>query len=195
MRVPSSLRVGVNLCGASVEISPEVVVHGVEHNTADGWTTLTGELLSLIMMLCNYKVTKHLRLNTERCVSIFISPLRLSERRVSNRLVGQSSSRPRPRQTEDTKLVRVPETRKLEDVIKVVAPPELYFLYKLNVFSLNLFSGCTLLYLMLFKYSANDKSLHFRDVTHWIKKYKVLHLLHLAQTLLVEEINNLFMFF
>lgn len=71
MRVPSSLRVGVNLCGASVEISPEVVLHGVEHNTADGWTTLTGELVSLIMMLCNYKVTKHLRLNTEHCVSIF----------------------------------------------------------------------------------------------------------------------------
>ncbi|XP_037538743.1 protein FAM185A [Nematolebias whitei] len=42
VRVPSSLRVGVNLCGASVEISPEVVLHGVEHNTTDGWTTLTG---------------------------------------------------------------------------------------------------------------------------------------------------------
>ena len=43
VRVPSSLRVGVELCGASVDISSEVVLHEVESNTTDGCTTLTGK--------------------------------------------------------------------------------------------------------------------------------------------------------
>ncbi|XP_041852586.1 protein FAM185A [Melanotaenia boesemani] len=42
VRVPSSLRAGVELCGVSVDISPEVVLHGVENDTTDGYTTLTG---------------------------------------------------------------------------------------------------------------------------------------------------------
>ncbi|XP_070686440.1 protein FAM185A isoform X2 [Pempheris klunzingeri] len=39
VRVPSSLKAGVELRGASVDISPEVVLHGVENNTAEGQTT------------------------------------------------------------------------------------------------------------------------------------------------------------
>ncbi|XP_063335957.1 protein FAM185A isoform X1 [Pelmatolapia mariae] len=42
VRVPSSLRAGVRLCGTSVDISPEVVLHGVENNTSEGHTTVTG---------------------------------------------------------------------------------------------------------------------------------------------------------
>ncbi|KAM4573034.1 protein FAM185A [Odontesthes bonariensis] len=42
VRVPSSLRAGMELCGASVDISSEVVLHEVERNTSDGFTTLTG---------------------------------------------------------------------------------------------------------------------------------------------------------
>ncbi|KAI3371423.1 hypothetical protein L3Q82_024022 [Scortum barcoo] len=42
VRVPSSLKAGVELCGASVDISPEVVLHGVENNTTEGQTTVTG---------------------------------------------------------------------------------------------------------------------------------------------------------
>uniref|UniRef100_A0A3Q0R7H0 Family with sequence similarity 185 member A n=1 Tax=Amphilophus citrinellus TaxID=61819 RepID=A0A3Q0R7H0_AMPCI len=41
VRVPSSLRAGVKLCGMSVDISPEVVLHGVENNTTEGHTTVT----------------------------------------------------------------------------------------------------------------------------------------------------------
>lgn len=48
VRVPSSLKAGVELCGASVEISPEVVLHGVENNTTQGQTTVTGETLIYI---------------------------------------------------------------------------------------------------------------------------------------------------
>uniref|UniRef100_A0A3Q4G3M0 Family with sequence similarity 185 member A n=1 Tax=Neolamprologus brichardi TaxID=32507 RepID=A0A3Q4G3M0_NEOBR len=40
VRVPSSLRAGVRLCGTSVDISPEVVLHGVENNTSEGHTTV-----------------------------------------------------------------------------------------------------------------------------------------------------------
>lgn len=42
VRVPSSLRAGVKLCGMSVDISPEVVLHGVENNTTEDHTTVTG---------------------------------------------------------------------------------------------------------------------------------------------------------
>ncbi|XP_018519481.1 protein FAM185A isoform X1 [Lates calcarifer] len=42
VRVPSTLRTGAELCGTSVEISPEVALHGVENNTAQGQTTVTG---------------------------------------------------------------------------------------------------------------------------------------------------------
>ncbi|XP_040894413.1 protein FAM185A [Toxotes jaculatrix] len=42
VRVPSTLRAGVELCGASVEISPEVALHGVENNATEGQTTVTG---------------------------------------------------------------------------------------------------------------------------------------------------------
>ncbi|XP_061578068.1 protein FAM185A [Cololabis saira] len=42
VRVPSSLKAGVELCGASVDISPEVVLHGVKNTVTDGCTTLTG---------------------------------------------------------------------------------------------------------------------------------------------------------
>ncbi|KAF0041239.1 hypothetical protein F2P81_007137 [Scophthalmus maximus] len=42
LRVPSSLRAGVDLCGASVEISPDVVLHEAQNNTSQGQTTVTG---------------------------------------------------------------------------------------------------------------------------------------------------------
>lgn len=42
VRVPSSLKAGVELRGASVDVSPEVVLHGVENNTSEGQTTVTG---------------------------------------------------------------------------------------------------------------------------------------------------------
>ncbi|XP_045892799.1 protein FAM185A [Micropterus dolomieu] len=42
VRVPFSLKAGVELCGTSVDISPEVVLHGVENNTTEGQTTVTG---------------------------------------------------------------------------------------------------------------------------------------------------------
>lgn len=42
VRVPSSLKAGVELCGASVDVSPEVVLHRVQNNTTDGQTTVTG---------------------------------------------------------------------------------------------------------------------------------------------------------
>lgn len=42
VRVPSSLRAGVELCGVSVDVSPEVVLHGVENNKTEGQTTVTG---------------------------------------------------------------------------------------------------------------------------------------------------------
>ncbi|KAM9352108.1 protein FAM185A [Symphorus nematophorus] len=44
VRVPSSLRVGVELRGSSVEISPDVALHGVENNTSEGQTTISGYL-------------------------------------------------------------------------------------------------------------------------------------------------------
>lgn len=43
MRVPSSLQAGVELSGALVEISPEVVLHRTEANTGEGQMTVTGE--------------------------------------------------------------------------------------------------------------------------------------------------------
>lgn len=49
VRVPSSLKAGVELCGASVDISPEVVLHRVENSTAEGQTTVTGKPLFFIM--------------------------------------------------------------------------------------------------------------------------------------------------
>ncbi|TNN70883.1 Protein FAM185A [Liparis tanakae] len=42
VRVPSSLKAALELCGTSVDISPEVVLHGLENKTADGQTTVTG---------------------------------------------------------------------------------------------------------------------------------------------------------
>lgn len=42
VRVPSSLKAGVELCGASVDISPEVVLHRAENNAAEGQATVTG---------------------------------------------------------------------------------------------------------------------------------------------------------
>ncbi|KAM6926051.1 protein FAM185A [Lycodopsis pacificus] len=42
VRVPSSLKAAMELCGTSVDISPEVVLHGVVNNTAEGQTTVTG---------------------------------------------------------------------------------------------------------------------------------------------------------
>ncbi|XP_068579209.1 protein FAM185A [Cebidichthys violaceus] len=42
VRVPSSLKAAMELCGMSVDISPEVVLHGVVNNTAEGQTTVTG---------------------------------------------------------------------------------------------------------------------------------------------------------
>lgn len=43
VRVPSSLQAAVELSGASVEISPEVVLRRAETNTCEGQTTVTGE--------------------------------------------------------------------------------------------------------------------------------------------------------
>lgn len=51
VRVPSSLRAGVRLCGTSVDISPEVVLHGVENNTSEGHTTITGKLVTFFITL------------------------------------------------------------------------------------------------------------------------------------------------
>ncbi|KAK9516826.1 hypothetical protein VZT92_024736 [Zoarces viviparus] len=42
VRVPSSLKAAMELCGTLVDISPEVVLHGVVNNTAEGQTTVTG---------------------------------------------------------------------------------------------------------------------------------------------------------
>ncbi|KAM9377789.1 protein FAM185A [Pholidichthys leucotaenia] len=42
VRVPSTLKAGVELRGASVDISPEVVLHGVKNNTTQGQTTVMG---------------------------------------------------------------------------------------------------------------------------------------------------------
>ncbi|XP_028263220.1 protein FAM185A [Parambassis ranga] len=42
VRVPSTLTAGVKLCGASVDVSPEVDLQGVENNITEGHTTLTG---------------------------------------------------------------------------------------------------------------------------------------------------------
>ncbi|XP_026167649.1 protein FAM185A isoform X2 [Mastacembelus armatus] len=42
VRVSSSLRAGVELCGTSVEVSSEVVLHGVENSTTQGQTTVSG---------------------------------------------------------------------------------------------------------------------------------------------------------
>ncbi|KAM7414380.1 hypothetical protein PAMA_019275 [Pampus argenteus] len=42
VRIPSSLRAGVELCGVSVDVSPEVVLHGVENKKTEGQTTVTG---------------------------------------------------------------------------------------------------------------------------------------------------------
>ncbi|XP_068168997.1 protein FAM185A isoform X2 [Antennarius striatus] len=44
VRVPSSLKAGVQLCGASVDISPEVVMHGVERSTTESQVTVTGHI-------------------------------------------------------------------------------------------------------------------------------------------------------
>nr|XP_019934492.1 PREDICTED: protein FAM185A [Paralichthys olivaceus] len=44
VRVPSSLKAGVELCGAEVEILPDVVLDGAENHTAQGQTTVTGYL-------------------------------------------------------------------------------------------------------------------------------------------------------
>lgn len=43
MRVPSSLQAAVELSGASVDLSPGVVLHGAQTNAARGQTTVTGE--------------------------------------------------------------------------------------------------------------------------------------------------------
>lgn len=51
VRVPSSLRAGVRLCGTSVDISPEVVLHGVENNTSEGHTTVIGKLVTFFITL------------------------------------------------------------------------------------------------------------------------------------------------
>ncbi|KAG7523368.1 hypothetical protein JOB18_045504 [Solea senegalensis] len=42
VRVPSTLKAGVELCGESMEISPEVVLSALEKNTSQGQTTVTG---------------------------------------------------------------------------------------------------------------------------------------------------------
>lgn len=42
VRVPSSLQAAVELSGASVDLSPEVVLHGAQTNAARGQTTVTG---------------------------------------------------------------------------------------------------------------------------------------------------------
>ncbi|CAB1441060.1 unnamed protein product [Pleuronectes platessa] len=44
VRVPSSLKAGVELCGAALEISQDVILDGAENNTAQGQTTVTGYL-------------------------------------------------------------------------------------------------------------------------------------------------------
>lgn len=47
VRVPSTIRVGVELRGTSVDVQDEAVVHGVK-NTTDDFTTLRGKLVVLI---------------------------------------------------------------------------------------------------------------------------------------------------
>lgn len=71
MRIPSSLRAGVELCGTSVEISPEVALHGVENNTTQGQTTVTGQPLVFIKSRFMAQLTKpsNKEINTEHSVS------------------------------------------------------------------------------------------------------------------------------
>lgn len=43
MRVPASMKAGVQLSGASVEISPEIKLHEAQHDCSDSGTTVSGE--------------------------------------------------------------------------------------------------------------------------------------------------------
>lgn len=44
VRVPPSLKAGVELCGASVDVSSEVVLHRTESRHAEGQITVVGKL-------------------------------------------------------------------------------------------------------------------------------------------------------
>lgn len=116
MRVPSSLKAGVELCGASVDVSPEVVLHGVKNNTSEGQTTVTGKSLFFITSHSMPQLINETLLTSKSTHNVllpFVSlsfPLlsvcpRLLKWRVSSGAEGQSSGRQRLRQTEDTKLV------------------------------------------------------------------------------------------
>lgn len=43
MRVPSTLKTGVQLCGTTVDISSEIACQETECTESDGKTTVTGE--------------------------------------------------------------------------------------------------------------------------------------------------------
>ncbi len=124
VRVPSSLKAGVELCGASVDVSPEVVLHGVKNNTSEGQTTVTGKSLFFITSHSMPQLINETLLTSKSTHNVllpFVSlsfPLlsvcpRLLKWRVSSGAEGQSSGRQRLRQTEDTKLVWVPEAGEL----------------------------------------------------------------------------------
>lgn len=44
VRVPSSLKARVELCGASVDVSTDVVLHGEVNSTTEDQTTVTGKI-------------------------------------------------------------------------------------------------------------------------------------------------------
>lgn len=48
VRVPSSLRAAVELCGATVDVSPQVPLHGLTQNTTERQTTVTGKRLHVL---------------------------------------------------------------------------------------------------------------------------------------------------
>lgn len=47
LRVPVTLSARVELCGASVDMSPEVVFHEAENHQAQGQTTVMGKLYNI----------------------------------------------------------------------------------------------------------------------------------------------------
>lgn len=51
VRVPSSLQAEVELCGVTVDVSREVMLHQVQENTTKNQTRVTGEELERIFFL------------------------------------------------------------------------------------------------------------------------------------------------
>lgn len=119
MRVPSSLQAAVELSGASVDLSPEVLLQEAQRSAAGGQTTVTGEP---IVPPCSPAPSPlrppplhsgpNVLTHTEHCVLTHVhtgASSRLHECRVCGGSAGASSGGPRLRHAEDTELVREPE--------------------------------------------------------------------------------------